>query len=166
MSRVQSVAIPLILKQDDDKKYENLIVQAKNGCGKTGAFVIGSLLRTDPQISKLQVVVFGHTRELVIQITSVYKKAVKFAPNYKICNLLDKKNYAGAHVIISTMGTFKNFINGRDKLDLSELRVVVLDEADEYFKDEVKEEDTMYLASIFKKLTQPIQYVLFSATYN
>ena len=53
LSRVQSVAIPLILKQDDDKNYENLIVQAKNGCGKTGAFVIGSLLRTDPLISKL-----------------------------------------------------------------------------------------------------------------
>ena len=51
------------------------------------------------------------------------------------------------------MGTFRNFVIGRDKLDLSELRVVVLDEADEYFKDEDHEKDTMYLASFFKKLT-------------
>ena len=135
MSRIQSVAIPLIVKQDIDKHYENLIAQAKNGSGKTGAFAIGSLLRTDPDISKLQVVVFGHTRELVNQITTVFKKIVKFAPKYKICNLLDKKNPKGAQVIISTMGTFKTSVIARDKLDLSELRVVVLDEADEYFKD-------------------------------
>jgi len=79
---------------------------------------------------------------------------------------LEDRKHAGAHVIISSMGKFKNYIIGRDKPDLSELRVVVLDEADEYFKDEDRENDTMYLASIFKKLTQPIQYVLFSATYN
>ena len=64
------------------------------------------------------------------------------------------------------MGTFKKHIIARDKLDLSELRVVVLDEADVYFKDEDIERDTMNLIAIFKKLTQPIQYVLFSATYN
>ena len=64
------------------------------------------------------------------------------------------------------MGTFKKSVIARDKLDLSELRVVVLDEADVYFKDEDIERDTMNLVAIFKKLTQPIQYVLFSATYN
>ena len=83
----------------------------------------------------------------------MFKKIVKFAPKYKICNLLEKKHFTGAQVIISTMGTFRNFVIGRDKLDLSELRVVVLDEADEYFKDEDHEKDTMYLASFFKKLT-------------
>ena len=51
------------------------------------------------------------------------------------------------------MGKFKGFIGARDKLDLSKLRVVVLDEADEYFKDEVKEKDTMDLAKVFKELT-------------
>ena len=51
------------------------------------------------------------------------------------------------------MGKFKNAVIAADKLDLSELRVVVLDEADEYFKDEDHEKDTMYLASFFKKLT-------------
>ena len=51
------------------------------------------------------------------------------------------------------MGTFKTSVIARDKLDLSELRVVVLDEADEYFKDEAKEKDTMDLAAVFKKLT-------------
>ena len=83
----------------------------------------------------------------------MFKKIVKFAPKYKICNLLEEKKPAGAQVVISTMGRFKSFIGARDKLDLSELRVVVLDEADEYFKDEVKEKDTMDLAKVFKELT-------------
>ena len=81
----------------------------------------------------------------------MYKKAVKFAPEYKICNLLDEKT-EGAQVIITTLGKFKNFITASDKLDLSNLRVAVLDEADEYFKDETLEQDIMDIASIFKKL--------------
>ena len=42
-SRIQSVAIPMILNG------KNLIAQAKNGAGKTGAFTIGSVLRVDPK---------------------------------------------------------------------------------------------------------------------
>ena len=65
-SRIQSVAIPYILEKDEDtKEYEDLIAQAKNGAGKTGAFVIGSLLRVDPSLKKLQIIAIGHTRELV-----------------------------------------------------------------------------------------------------
>lgn len=44
-SRIQSVAIPMILNG------KNLIAQAKNGAGKTGAFTIGSVLRVDPSIA-------------------------------------------------------------------------------------------------------------------
>jgi len=63
------MAIPLIAKpHEDSKELENAIVQAKNGAGKSGAFVIGSLLRVDPSIQKIQVIVIGHTRELVNQI--------------------------------------------------------------------------------------------------
>ena len=59
-----------------------MIAQAKNGAGKSGAFVIGSLLRVDPSIQKLQVIVIGHTRELVIQLEGVFRKAVHYAPEY------------------------------------------------------------------------------------
>ena len=65
-----------------------MIAQAKNGAGKTGAFVIGSLLRVDTSIDKLQVLVIGHTRELVNQTSDVYVKATKYAPAYRICNLM------------------------------------------------------------------------------
>jgi superfamily II DNA/RNA helicase len=42
-----------------------LIAQAKNGAGKSGAFIIGSLMRVDPAIKQVQVIIIGHTRELV-----------------------------------------------------------------------------------------------------
>ena len=65
-SKIQNNAIPLIAQRDEEsKEFENVIAQAKNGAGKSGAFVIGSLLRVDPKIQKLQVIVIGHTRELV-----------------------------------------------------------------------------------------------------
>ena len=141
-----------MIKQNKDMFYDNLIAQAKSGSGKTGAFVIGSLLRIDPMITKLQVVVFGHTRELVNQISTAYKKAVKFAPQYKICNLLLDCNLEGAQVIITTLGKFKNYVAARNKLDLSNLRVVVLDEADEYFKEATSEKEIIDIALLFDKL--------------
>lgn len=107
-----------MIKQDEDMFYDNLIAQAKSGSGKTGAFVIGSLLRIEPKITKLQVVVFGHTRELVNQISTVYKKAVKFAPQYKICNLQLDYNPERAQVIVSTLGKFKDYVAAGNKLDL------------------------------------------------
>ena len=55
-----------LLKIDDETKdYSALIAQAKNGAGKSGAFIVGSLLRIDPRIKKPQVVVAAHSRELV-----------------------------------------------------------------------------------------------------
>jgi superfamily II DNA/RNA helicase len=55
----------MTIPDSETGQFENLIAQAKNGAGKTGAFVIGSLLRIDPAIQQAQVIVIGHTRELV-----------------------------------------------------------------------------------------------------
>jgi len=59
-SRIQAVAIPMIVEEPP----KHLIAQAKNGSGKTGAFVIGSLLRVDLANPKTQVLTVCHTREL------------------------------------------------------------------------------------------------------
>ena len=47
-------------------EYDNLIAQAYYGVGKSGAFVIGSLMRVDPTIKQAQIIVVSHTKELVI----------------------------------------------------------------------------------------------------
>ena len=65
-SRIQTIAIPYIIKPDEESnQFESLIAQAKNGSGKSGAFIIGSLLRVDTTQAKNQVIMVGHTRELV-----------------------------------------------------------------------------------------------------
>ena len=57
--------------------HENLIAQAHNGSGKTVAFVLGSMSRIETEMEQLQVIVLGHTREMVIQISDIYKKLSK-----------------------------------------------------------------------------------------
>ena len=50
-SKIQKNAIPSIAFPDTETgEYDNLIAQAKNGAGKSGAFVIGSLMRVNPSI--------------------------------------------------------------------------------------------------------------------
>jgi len=113
-SRIQGVAIPYILTKDPDQlhlpnpEYISLIAQARNGAGKTGAFVIGSLLRVDPKVPKLQVICVGHTRELVNQTFEVYQQAVRYCPEYKIANLVEGKSSGTEHIIVTTIGKLLN----------------------------------------------------------
>lgn len=65
------------MQVDEKGQFSNLIAQSKNGSGKTGAYVIGSLLRVDPKEKKTQIIVLAHTRELGNQIAGVYLKVVK-----------------------------------------------------------------------------------------
>jgi superfamily II DNA/RNA helicase len=64
-----------------------LIAQANNSSGKTGALVIGSLMRVDLAIKQTQVIVIGHSREIVNENVEVFERVSRFAPEYKICNL-------------------------------------------------------------------------------
>jgi len=52
-------------------KGKNVIGQAQSGCGKTGAFVIGSLSRLDPTKNKVQIIIIANTHELADQIRKV-----------------------------------------------------------------------------------------------
>jgi superfamily II DNA/RNA helicase len=109
------MAIPYIVNPDADSgKHESLIAQAKNGAGKSGAIIIGSLLRVDPSIKKVQVIMIGHTRELVNQISSVISRIVEHTPKYKLCNLATaEKVENSAHILVSTLGQILNNISGR-----------------------------------------------------
>ena len=72
------------------------------------------------------------------------------------------------HVVVTTLGKLNNALKGRKPtFDLSEVKSVVIDEADIFFKE------TRNLAALtevvtkhFNKLPQKIQYLLFSATYS
>jgi superfamily II DNA/RNA helicase len=145
------VAIPLIVQKNEEGGYDDLIAQSKNGSGKTGAFVIGSLIRVDPAIKKPQVIVFGHTRELVNQIAAVYAKAVAHAPDYKVTNLVGEgAKDPKAQIIVTTLGKLKSSLQGKFKIDLSGLRCVVIDEADFFFEDQKNHTELMAIHKTFQ----------------
>lgn len=113
-------------------EFVNLIAQSKNGSGKTGAFTIGSTLRVDPKINKPQVIAICHIRELSSQIADVYKKVCKFS-DITVSDYTATNN-ANAHILVTTLGQLSKALSARKAaIDLSELRVVVIDEVDYFF---------------------------------
>lgn len=95
------------MNEKGEKEFDNLMAQSKNGSGKTGAFCIGSVLRIDPSIPKLQVLILCHIRELTLQIAEVYQKLCAHT-NIKVTNLTTAKHYNGEQVATITMGKLKN----------------------------------------------------------
>jgi superfamily II DNA/RNA helicase len=72
------------------------------GSGKSGAFIIASLIRIDTSVKKTQVIILGHSRELVIQLSRVIKAIINYAPEYIMCNAALEPLNNSAHIIIST----------------------------------------------------------------
>ena len=55
-------------------------------------------------------------------------------PSYKVCNLGKDRLDNSAHILVSTASQILNMVSGRsNNLDLSELKVLVIDEADCFF---------------------------------
>ena len=68
---------------------------------------------------------------------------------------------------MSTLGSLLNLTKGRTiSLNLSELRVFVLDEADSFFLEESRRLEILQFNKILRSLSKPIQYLFFSTTYD
>ena len=128
-SIIQAVSIPAVMTKADT----NFLFQAINGSGKTGAYGVPSLMKVDKAVKKTQVIILANTRELIRQIHSVLET---FASGFGVSIVIgeSKANIEGAQVLITVPGFLKNKLIERKKsLDLSELKMVVYDEADELF---------------------------------
>jgi superfamily II DNA/RNA helicase len=146
------------------KVFDNLMAQSKNGSGKTGAFSIGSVLRIDPSVPKLQVLILCHIRELTLQIAEVYSKLCAHT-NIKVTNLTTAKKYNDEHVATITMGKLKNILNSKKSpLDLSAVKCIIIDEADVFFSDDKNHDQVKEIVMEHFEHHKP-QYILFSATY-
>ena len=164
-SAIQQRAIIPFIKGGD------LIAQAQSGTGKTGAFVIGSLQRVDFKKNTCQALILSPTRELALQsmevaqrIGSYMKEGGKpfchsFVGGTKVQDDITKLQRGEVLIAIGTPGRIFDVIK-RNFLRTSELKVVVLDEADEMLSQGFSEQ----IYSIFKYLPQDIQATLFSAT--
>jgi len=127
---VQSRAIPYVLEGRD------VMVQARTGSGKTGAFVLPMLDRVDPAINACQALVLVPTRELAKQVgeqaeilgKSAGLRVIAVYGGVKYGGQLDAFR-KGAHVVVGTPGRILDHLMRRT-LNLDALRMLVFDEAD------------------------------------
>jgi len=128
---VQAKTLPLMREPGD------LIVQARTGSGKTGAFGIPIIERIDVDLAATQALIMLPTRELANQVatelTAIAKhRGVRVLPVYGGVGYGAQLEglERGAHVVVGTPGRVLDHLNaGRMKLD--RVRMLVLDEADE-----------------------------------
>jgi len=155
----QRAVIPLA------KGYD-LIAQSQSGTGKTGAFTIGLLERVEPALLRTQVLVMEPTRELATQTAHVIRTigthldivvlaAVGGGRVSADAALLNK----GVHVVVGTPGRVLDLLR-RGLLVLDDLRVVILDEADEMLAEGFMES----IKELIGLLPRSTQVGLFSAT--
>ncbi len=160
-SPIQAKAIPEILAGQD------IIGQAQTGTGKTAAFALPILSKLDPHSHHTQVLVLAPTRELALQVADAFESYAKHLPSIKIAAIYGgapmgpqlKAIRQGAQVLVATPGRLCDHLR-KDANFLSEVKFLVLDEADEMLKLGFMED----LESIFKTLPAKRQTALFSAT--
>ena len=160
---IQSLAIPAI------RDGRDVVGQAHTGTGKTAAFGIPLLEMLDPGRSTVQALVLCPTRELAIQVSEELRKLSRYMRGISVLPVyggqpIERQISAlrkGVHVVIATPGRLLDHISRRT-VDLSSVRVTVLDEADEMLDMGFAED----IGKIFSRLPEKRQNVLFSATMS
>lgn len=159
---VQKEVIPTLLTKQTD-----VVALAQTGTGKTAAFGLPLVQKTDPSINKPQALVLSPTRELCIQITKDIKD---FSRNQQQISTLAiyggssinaqiKTLKRGVQIIAATPGRLLDLLR-RGKIDTSAIQTVVLDEADELLNMGFQND----LNAIFDTLPKHYKTWLFSAT--
>lgn len=158
---IQAETIPFILESTND-----LVALAQTGTGKTAAFGLPILNKIEPGQKDIQSIVLCPTRELCLQITSDIERfssnlpvsvvpVYGGEPIYRQIGALKR----GCEIVVGTPGRVNDLIN-REKLDLSGVRFLILDEADEMLKMGFKDE----MDAILAQTPAMKQTLLFSAT--
>ena len=163
MTNIQQDALPLILQGKD------VIAQAKTGSGKTAAFGIGLLHKLNVKKFRVQSLVLCPTRELADQVAKELRRIARFKHNIKILILCGGESFGKqlgslshqAHIIVGTPGRVLKHLN-KESLDLSNLEMLVLDEADRMLDMGFIEE----IQSVLSFVPPERQTLLFSATYD
>lgn len=164
-TKIQSVAIPKILEGRD------VAGQAQTGTGKTAAFAIPVLERIDTKSKNVQVIVMCPTRELAIQVTGEFIKLSKFIGGVHVTPVYGgqpiqrqiKQIKGGTQIVVGTPGRVIDHLK-RGTLKLNNLKIVVLDEADEMLNMGFRDDIEMILG--YASGDTPKQTIMFSATMS
>lgn len=160
-SPIQEEAIPIALTKRD------VLARAKNGTGKTAAFVIPSLQQVDVNKNKIQALLLVPTRELALQTSQVCKILGKHMGLQVMVTtggttLKDDilRLSEVVHVLVGTPGRILD-LAGKGVADLSECPVFVMDEADKLLSPEF----APVMEQLLSFLPTERQVMLFSATF-
>ena len=160
-SPIQAQSIPILLSG------KNLLGTAQTGTGKTAAFALPLLSNIDPQQKTPQILVLTPTRELAIQVAEAFQSYAKHIKGFHVLPIYGGADIGGqlrglkrgAQVVVGTPGRILDHLK-RKSLNLSQVKSLVLDEADEMlrmgFIDDVE--------TILSKTPAESQRALFSAT--
>lgn len=160
-TQIQQEAIPVVLEGHD------IIGQSNTGTGKTAAFGIPILEKIDTRVKLPQALVLLPTRELAVQVANEFRKIGKYMDGIKTVTVYGgadirtqiNKVKEGAQIIVGTPGRIIDLID-RHVIKLSELKITVLDEADEMLKMGFREDIELILSNV----DHVTQTLLFSAT--
>ncbi len=159
---IQQDVIPLLMNGASD-----VVAQAQTGTGKTAAFGLPLLELIDPSAKSVQGLILCPTRELAKQVAKQLFKFTKYS-----AKIFTESVYGGepierqisalrrpTQIIVATPGRLIDLVS-RKAVDLSEIKTVILDEADEMLSLGFKKE----LDEILGFLTSVERKWLFSAT--
>jgi len=161
-SPIQQKAIKPLIEGKD------IIAQAQSGTGKTATFTIGALSNINVSENKTQVLVLSPTRELTVQTARVFTSIGGMMEGLKVQSLFGGSaveegssfsNKNTPHVICGCPGRVYDMMR-RDKIRSKDIKLIILDEADEMLSTGFKEQ----VYNIFQYLSTTVQVALFSAT--
>ena len=160
-SPVQAQSIPILLEG------KNLLGTAQTGTGKTAAFALPFLSKIDEKQRSPQILVLTPTRELAIQVAEAFQSYAKYMKGFNVLPIYGGADIGGqlrslkrgVQVVVGTPGRMLDHLRRRS-LDLSQIKGLILDEADEMlrmgFIDDVE--------TILAQTPPECQRALFSAT--
>ena len=158
---IQAEAIPVLMSGRD------AVGQSQTGSGKTAAFAIPAIEKTDPALKAVQVLILCPTRELAVQVSEEVHKLAFFKRGIHALPIYGGQSYErqfwglkqGAQIVIGTPGRVMDHMR-RGTLRLETVKMVILDEADVMLNMGFRED----IETILKGVPAERQTVFFSAT--
>jgi ATP-dependent RNA helicase DDX6/DHH1 len=161
-SSIQEESIPIALSGRD------ILARAKNGTGKSGAYLIPLLERLDLKKDNIQAMVIVPTRELALQVSQICIQVSKHMGGAKVMATTGGTNLRDdvmrlddtGHVVIATPGRILDLIKKcLEKVD--HVQMVVLDEADKLLSQDF----VQIMEAFILTLPKNRQILLYSATF-
>ncbi|MDQ1172052.1 ATP-dependent RNA helicase DeaD [Microbacterium testaceum] len=160
-SAIQAATIPVLLQGRD------VVGLAQTGTGKTAAFALPVLSQMETGHKNPQALVLAPTRELALQVCEAFEKYAAHIKGVSVLPVYGGQGYGqqlsalrrGVDIVVGTPGRIMDHLD-KGTLDLSELKYLVLDEADEMLKMGFAED----VETILADTPATKQVALFSAT--